>query len=393
MSWTTPAELRAQLQKLWDKGLLLTPLVDEGKLFPKRLTLKAPTSSELTEQFESVRHWITELRQAKHYRVVMRELRHRVLGTNLIPHEVWIDTLEDALAILGKRREAQDFSAMVALTRARLTVALPWLAQQPLQALQLTEHWSLLLDVVLWMQAHPRPGIYLRQIDLPGVHTKFIEAHRAVLTELLDLALPPQAIEPQATGLSQFCRRYGLLDKPLRIRFRMLDPHYALVCGDTDQDLTVNQDTFAQLDIKVTQVFITENEINFLAFPQLANSLIIFGAGYGFEVLQQAAWLNRCTIHYWGDIDTHGFAILDQLRAQFPHVESFLMDRPTLMAHQPQWGEELQALRRDLARLNASEQALYDDLRDNRIRVALRLEQERIGFGWISAALDELLSK
>ena len=33
-----------------------------------------------------------------------------------------------------------------------------------------------------------------------------------------------------------------------------------------------------------------------------------------------------------GDIDTHGFAILDTLRARFDHVESFLMDRDTLMA-------------------------------------------------------------
>ena len=50
-------------------------------------------------------------------------------------------------------------------------------------------------------------------------------------------------------------------------------------------------------------MFITENEINFLAFPAVADSLIIFGAGYGFETLVEAAWLARCRIHYWGDID------------------------------------------------------------------------------------------
>ncbi|BBA35651.1 putative uncharacterized protein [Methylocaldum marinum] len=99
----------------------------------------------------------------------------------------------------------------------------------------------------------------------------------------------------------------------------------------------------------------------------------------------------RCAVHYWGDIDTHDVAILDQLRAHLPDAESFLMDRETLMAHPSQWVTEPQPVRRDLPRLTREEQALYDDLRDNRIRPCLRLEQERIGFGWIERALDRLL--
>ncbi len=43
--------------------------------------------------------------------------------------------------------------------------------------------------------------------------------------------------------------------------------------------------------------------------------------------LAQAGWLARCQVYYWGDIDTHGFAILDQLRTHIPHARSLLMDR------------------------------------------------------------------
>jgi hypothetical protein len=114
---------------------------------------------------------------------------------------------------------------------------------------------------------------------------------------------------------------------------------------------------------------------------------VIFGAGYGFEMLDPARWLLNCRILYWGDIDTHGFAILDQLRARFTHVESFLMNRATLLAFESQWGEEEQQTLKELNRLNNEEQALYDDLRDNKIRKNLRLEQERIGFSWVEAAL------
>lgn len=50
------------------------------------------------------------------------------------------------------------------------------------------------------------------------------------------------------------------------------------------------------------------------------------------EALARAAWLDRCQLLYWGDIDTHGFAILDQLRGYFPSAAPFLMDRGTLVA-------------------------------------------------------------
>lgn len=135
-----------------------------------------------------------------------------------------------------------------------------------------------------------------------------------------------------------------------------------------------------------------ENEINFLAFPDVPQSIVLFGAGYGWETLEPARWLTDCPLHYWGDIDTHGFAILDQLRSRFPHVGSLLMDRATLMAHEAFWGDEDDQVIRDLPRLTTHESELFDDLRDNRIRHGLRLEQERVGFGWVRANLEERTS-
>jgi hypothetical protein len=400
VSWTTPADLRAQVQRLWDKGLLLAacggdaggdaPLRGEA-LFPLRLRLAGPTSTELSERFDEVRLWMANLRHgAPRYRVVLREVRHRVLGSNALPDEIWLDTLDDALALIGKQKEARRFASLVQVTAEQQAALLPWLQKRPLQALTLADSWNRLLAIVSWLRAHPRPGIYLRQVDIAGVDSKFIEAHRGALSELLDLALPAEAIEHSASGLSQFSRRYGFLDKPLRIRFRLLDERVALLTTGQAQDISLTQAAFAQLDLPLSRVFITENEVNFLAFPPVADSMVIFGAGYGFEVLAGAQWLQQRSIHYWGDIDTHGFAILDQLRSQLPQVQSFLMDRPTLMAHALHWGEEPKPLLRDLARLTGEERAVFDTLRDNRLCARLRLEQERIGFGWVQQALAAL---
>ena len=159
--------------------------------------------------------------------------------------------------------------------------------------------------------------------------------------------------------MSGFVRRYGFRDKPQRIRLRVLDPTHALFPGSGDADITLDAASFARLAPAASRVFITENEINFLAFPQVPDSLLIFGAGYGFEALGQAAWLARCQVFYWGDIDTHGFAILDQLRTYLPHARSLLMDRATLLTFEAQWGVEEKQTLRDLPRLTARGSARY----------------------------------
>ena len=392
MNWTGPRELRTQLQRCWNRGELLAGMVNDESNFPRQLTLKRPTSAEMVDDFDGVRDWISELRSLPNYRVEMRELRHRVLGANKVPAAVWVDTLDDALAIVGKAREARRFARLIETTRQRQPVLLEWLARNPLKALALADDWVRLLDVVDWIRQHPRPGIYLRQIDIPGVHSKFIEAYRGVLLQLLDPLLPPEAIDRSTSGVSGFSRRYGFRVKPQRIRLRALDPAHALLHGAGDADLTLDAESLAALSPAVARVFITENEINYLAFPSVPDSLLIFGAGYGFEALAQAEWLARCQVFYWGDIDTHGFAILDQLRACLPHAHSLLMDRATLLAFESQWGKEEKQTDRMLSRLNTEESALYDDLRENKLGQNLRLEQERIGFGWVENALTLLLS-
>ncbi|NCD24411.1 MAG: hypothetical protein EOL86_02285 [Deltaproteobacteria bacterium] len=390
MTWTTPADIRARVRALWDRGTILAGLIGADHPFPLRLPLKRPGSEELTARFDEVRAWIRDLRAMPHCRLETKDYRHRVLGTNALPQAMWIDTPDAAIRLIGKTREAARFLDLHARTE-HLPTLRPWLVKRPLRALDLAGDWPRLLAFVDWMRHNPRPGIYVRLIDLPGLDTKFIETHRGVLAELLELALPPEAIDHAITGSAHFARRHGFLDKPRRIRCRVLDPaHSPLSIGGTP-DLTMDHEHFARVPWRVDRVFITENEINFLAFPSMPDSLVIFGGGYGFEMLDGLHFLERAQVFYWGDIDTHGFAILDELRLSCPWAQSFLMDRDTLMAFEAQWGEEHTQTKRDLRRLTPEEGDLYDDLRDNRIRPRLRLEQERIGFTWARQALDRLV--
>ncbi|WP_308417290.1 DUF3322 domain-containing protein [Chitinimonas koreensis] len=388
--WTSPNDLKVQLLRLWERGELLRDAVSGASRFPLRLVLKGPGSADLTDRFEAVRAWVSELAAGFPFRLEWQEVRHRVQGLQRLPASVWVDSIEDAVGWIGKRRDWARFSVLIETSRQSHPSLLPWLERRPLQALELAGEWPRLLSVVDWLRAHPRPGLYLRQVNVPGVHTKFIEAHRSVLAELFDLALPTDCVDAARTGVARFEARYGFREKPLRIRFRILDPDVHALPGTSCPDIALDADSFSRLALDVRQVFITENEANFLALPNVPGALVIFGSGYGWEALAGARWLERCAIHYWGDIDTHGFAILDQFRGYFPHAASFLMDRATLDAHAALWGYEDAPKRSDLRRLTWDEQDLYDALRDDRIRAGLRLEQEHVGFDWVSGALGRL---
>jgi hypothetical protein len=387
VSWTTPREVKAQVARLWDRGVLLRALVADEAAFPRRLRLKTPETSEVTDRFDAVRQWAADLFRMPGIRIVSRDARHRVHGMQRLPQEIWIDTLDDALGIIGKRHDAATMAQLVGLTRSECPSLLPCLASRPLRALDLAGHWPRLIAVVRWMMQHPSPGLYLRQVDVNGVHSKFIEEHRGVLTDLLDLALPPEA----KGNSSAFEARFGFLAKPLRIRFRVLDDRLAILPGSRQADIALDVENFARLDRPIRRVFVTENEINFLAFPPIADSIVVFGSGYGWDALARARWLAQCSIHYWGDIDTHGFAILDQLRCYFGHVSSFLMDRETLDVHAAHWDTEPDPFRHELLRLTPDERMLFDDLRHNRIKDNLRLEQERIGIRWMLRCVDRVL--
>ena len=158
-------------------------------------------------------------------------------------------------------------------------------------------------------------------------------------------------------------------------------------------DLQIPADDFARLDPPgVERIFITENDINGLAFPAVKNRWSFSDSVMAWSDWRHPRWMTAKRLYYWGDIDTHGFAMLDQIRHYFPHTRSLLMDLRTLMDHRPLWGKEQAPLNRDLPYLNPAEAAVYDGLRQNRWAPALRLEQERVSYTSLKVALKGVMS-
>ncbi|KRE88166.1 Wadjet anti-phage system protein JetD domain-containing protein [Arthrobacter sp. Soil764] len=401
-SWTSLAGLRAQSLKGWTSGALLREPLEPSGAYPRRRPLKRPTAAELLGDYAAVRGWAAELTAgAGAYSLETVELGQRTVGSNRIPAAAVFSTVEDEIAFVGKAREAARFRALAGSLGNLDPLLVEWASRRPLKLLELGSDALLAARVALLLNDNPSPGIYVRQLGLPGVHTKFIERHRQVIDQLLAtvaaVPVPSEAVGP-ATGLeaaqsdaalesgagrtpaARFARRHGFLHPPELVRFRILDP--AIEVLGPAQDITVTAEAFGSLTLPVEKVIATENQVNFLALPEQAGTLALYGGGYGFSSLRDATWLRACRVLYWGDIDTHGFRILDQLRAVHPHVESVLMDEETFLAHREAWSGESGPSRAALTRLTRAESELYEALGNDTYGASVRLEQELIHWDW-----------
>lgn len=394
MSLVGPKAIRARALKLWDTQRLLRAWLADEPLFPFEVPLGTPSGAQLAERFVEVRDWIKALKAEAGggYRLVEQAVAHRQLGSQLVPVRAVIETQEDALRLAGKLQAFRRFEALVAETRRRLPALMEYVAHRPLVVLDLADAWPGLLAVCEHLAAHPRPGGYLRALETPGVDTKFVERHATVLWELLPLVLPPSAVDVAVArrDAHAFERRFGFAYDPPVVRFRALDPALAVAGFD---DLAVPLAAFAAWGGPgVRTVVVTENKVNGLAFPALQDAIVLFGLGYGVQALGEVPWLADRRLVYWGDLDTHGFGILAQLRERWPHTESFLMDEATLLAHRAAWAQEPEAQRclRDLAALTAAERAVFEGLRADAWGPRVRLEQERIPFGGVERAVAGL---
>lgn len=379
--WTSPADVVAAVRRRWDRGDLLQHVASGVSWEPIRIPVRGPTARQIGQDLGAVQTWVTSLRQPG-WRLETRRVGGRLLGTNEIPAAVWFDTADQAFARLRVGATVTAYRAILDVASAADPGLAHWAAEHPLRALRHTEDWELVVRTVLWLRDRVGTGVYLRQIDVPGVDTKFIEAREGLLGELLEAV----GCERAPGSGRRLERGYGFAEKPDRIRVRRLDGA-GLLAKVPFTDLSVRVDELTDLAPPCTAVLVVENEITFLALPPLPGVVAVFGAGFDVLRLARVRWLDDARILYWGDIDTHGFVILDRLRAAFPQVESVLMDAATLAVHRGQWVSEPRPSREHLGRLSEAEGQVYADLVGDVHGPAVRLEQERINYARVLDAL------
>jgi hypothetical protein len=387
--WTDVGDVVAVLRRRWATGRYLTAHAGDEPWMPVSLPVKGPTAAETLDALDDVRRWAQRFQHDSHtaggqarLRIEQRRVSGRGLGANQLPVRVHIDTFEQLCALLGTAGEVRACDELLARTADERPELVGWARAHPLVVLEHREQWSRLLATVGWIAEHDCSGLYLRHIDVAGVDTKFVERHQQLLGQLLTAVLPAERLHRHERD---FARRFGFQAKPGHTRLRLLVPVPGIPAGLTE--LSVRTDELADLDLPVSTVFVVENETSYLAFPTAPDAVVIWGRGFANTTLEGLPWLPARQVVYWGDIDTHGFAILNRLRQRLPAVVSILMDHDTLLAHPTQYVTEPTPTNAPQPHLTEVEQALYRDLVEDRFGPNIRLEQERIRFSCVERAL------
>jgi len=393
--WASSSAVKDRVRKAWDSGAVLRELnleVAERRVFPLRIRLVGPRGESLRGDLGKASAWARRLvadAATQGWRLETRATSAGALGRQTLPFAAWVDTPEVALSLLSAdhRRKAAAFADAMRAARAADCdeIAVAVALDRPHLVLAAGPDWPVLLRVVGWLLQNRCSGTLPRQIPVAGMHTKLVEQQRPLLTRLLDAALPADSVDRTAASWAE---RYGLAGQVRQVRLRAEGTLVGLA-HLREADVTWPVSGLAGLDVSaVEEVIVVENVVSYHAVPMSPARLVIFGGGYAAaDVLRALPWLGQVRLRYWGDLDTHGFAILAAVRQVASHVQSILMDEVTLLAHEDHWVAEPSPLAVDLMGLTPPEQDVYDGLRAARWGPSLRLEQEFIRFDLVLGEL------
>jgi hypothetical protein len=375
--WTTPDDIAARVRRRWDDGSLLRAYANGDPFDPIEVPLRGPKPSQFGDDVAAARDWVAALdigrRDDGRYTLQWQSIGGRQIGRNRLPVRAVVSLREQAWALLGVATLVRRFDELLALAHQHPRVR-EWVVDHPHHALDLGPEMSQLIAAYVCLDAHRQSNRYLREISAPGVDTKFAEKHRPVLAAML-------GVSSTASG---FLAGLGLRSKPGLVRLR---PAPSLGLPTPLTELAVRSEELAQLRVGPRVATIIENEISYLSVDVPEDGVVIWGKGFEVDSVGRLRWLAEADILYWGDIDTHGFAILDRLRAWLPRARSVLMDRETLLAHRDRWVTEDRSAKSVLTRLTPEEQDLYSDLVGEGFGERVRLEQERIDWQWVEQRL------
>jgi hypothetical protein len=367
-----PGGVRERLRKVYRSRR--RRWIEGTGVWPLSIPLGVPTERQARDHLAEVKAWQESWHAWRgEGEIVWSERRWSGLGTQKLPEKVLLNAPMQVAVWIGeveRWQRATERYALMTENWPRLVGTLS--SYYDVLSDYSEDDYKRLFDMLRWLVAHPHSGMYIRQLPVAGVDTKWLSARKTLIAGLL------RAIRSEYSDDNNFFGLTGIRQEPVLIRLRLLDAGISPAVGGL-QDITAPVEEIACLQLPLHRVYIVENMQTGLAFGKLPEGAVFMGLGYAVDLFDKIPWIRQLPCYYWGDLDTHGFAILNRLRHYLPHAKSLLMDQATLLDHQIFWGQEdAPVLDAELPLLTNDEQSLYRDLCSNRWGTYLRLEQERI---------------
>lgn len=364
----TVDEARGQLERTWEKKWLGW-LLGEGT-WPLTLALGPPSQWEALSDWARFVAWRDKWEGSGARVIYLSRVWPSLGGAQALPTRVSFEGAEALAEFLGPQQRAALIQGRERLSawHTRWRGGMPsgrglrWLIGAS------EENFIHMQALVGWMRENPGTELFVRQLPVPGIDTKWAQRSGAVALELLKSTISTD--EGPSSALKQ--------DRP-RVRMRLLDPFLRGTLGGLD-DISAPIASISTLSLPVHCAVVVENLQTFLAFDDIPGVALFFGQGFGARGLSKIAWLRELPILYWGDIDTAGFEILSAFRSELPHATSFGMDEATLLGNRALCVPDPKQRPAELQRLMPAEQATYRLLLNDQVFAGMRLEQERLGW-------------
>lgn len=355
--------------------------------WPLEVPLGIPTEQAALRQVDGVRAWVSAWQGWQGVGTLSWcERRWKALGVQRLPEKLTLRGPADVALWIGESARWERAQSRCQTLTARWQV----LAQQLPRYFDVLADYGdtdfrRLAEMLDWIANHPNSGLYPRQLPVSGLDSKWLDGRKGLLTDLV------AAIQEDSSSDMDFCRRCGLKAPPLLVRMRVLDQALRARVGGVG-DITAPVEDLAGVNFPVSHVFIVENLQTGLAMSDMPGAVVFMRLGYNVDVLARLPWLAHAKCIYWGDLDTHGFAILHRARSYIPELQSVLMNEDTLLRHKALWGDEsAQHPAAELKLLTEQEQQLYRDLKRQRWGQNVRLEQERIDWDVAWKAMQAII--
>lgn len=384
----TPQQAQSLVRKKWDayhSNWLVSPL---EATWPLTVVLHELTQKDVSSSLADTRKWVQTWRAGDSGICSVEWASRRwSSGDQELPARLVIPSAEGAAAFLGlkadwdraKSRYTQWCERFPQLEGSRAAAR-----QSDAVLVEYSdEDFQRLNSLLQWFLDYPRSGLYLRQLPVPDVDTKWVEKRRGPVADLVRQLFDA----PDTASLHQVC---GLLTEPSRIRVRVLCPKLrAQLGGLCDIEAPVVE--LASLLIRPQICIVVENQNTGIALPDITGAVVFMRLGLAVDQLDSIGWIREASRQvYWGDLDTHGFAALARARRRFPAMVSILMTEQTLLSHRSMWVREEKPSRvESFESLSTAEFEVYEGIRNNRWGLQVRLEQERISW---PIAMENLLS-
>lgn len=375
----TPNEIKDQCLKSWKDILIHT--LESKEYFPKEISrIGKVTAKDILSKLSEYKASIKLLNdnskdvKKKGYKVIIKEQQFDKIGAQPVPKKIIIEDVEDYLSVTNKEKEFKRFFKNYQLIINEIPVLLGWIKLNPLKLIE-HDSWEDTLKICHYFLNNPKPNLYVRELPIE-IHTKYILENTPLISSLLEFLIPDHINNDERKFEKRFSLKYS---EPL-IRIRFLDKTLSPIETATDISMTLSE--FCNYKSHCSKIFVTENIMNFLTLPHLENTIALWsGGGFSVSYLKHVDWIKSKQFYYWGDMDAHGFQILNQFRGYFPNTVAVMMDEKTLSNFIPTPGPS--ANQQILNNLTKDEFRIYGYINENN----LRLEQEKIAHSYV---LDQL---